>query len=57
MAGDLGNMLDVGSLDVRREIVDPHILDHTVTKRRSAAMANSSGGRKAPHSANASSCD
>src|SRR5215471_5067246 len=33
MAGEPGNLLDVSSLCVRREVTDPHILNHAAAKR------------------------
>src|SRR5271170_1370703 len=33
MAGEPGNLLDVNSLRLRREVTDPHILDHAAAKR------------------------
>src|SRR5271157_437975 len=33
MAGEPGNLLDVSSLCLWREVTDPHILDHAAAKR------------------------
>src|SRR5277367_7128889 len=33
MAGEPGNLLDVSSLCMRREVTDPHILNHAAAKR------------------------
>src|SRR5580704_16980096 len=33
MAGEPGNLLNVNSLRLRREVTDPHILDHAAAKR------------------------
>ena len=34
MTGEPGDLLDVSALGVRREVADPHILDHAMAKRR-----------------------
>ena len=34
VAGEPGDLLDIGALGVRREVADLHILDHAAAKRR-----------------------
>ena len=52
MAGEPGNLLDVSSLCVRREV---RIRISSIMRRRSGVIGNSSAKRTAPHGATSSS--
>jgi hypothetical protein len=43
MAGELGDLLDVGALGVQREVADLHVLDHAMAKRRHGRLLCGTG--------------